>query len=56
LERLVCVRLAVAKEEEDEGTIGPRDDDDNGAIVVGGSVAYVEFGPRDDCNELGMKA
>ena len=35
LERLACVGLAVADEEEDEGTICPRDDDDGGAIVVG---------------------
>jgi hypothetical protein len=56
LERLACVGLAVAEEEEDEGTIGPRDDDDDGTIVVGGSVAYVGFGPRDDRNNLGMKA
>ena len=37
LEWLACIGLAVAEEEEDEGTIGPRDDDDGGAIVVGGS-------------------
>ena len=37
LERLTCVGLAVAKEKEDEGTIGPRDDDNGGAMVVGGS-------------------
>ena len=37
LERLACIGLAVADEEEDEGTICPRDDDDGGAIVVGGS-------------------
>jgi hypothetical protein len=37
LERLACVGLAVAEEDEDEGTIGPRDDDNGGAIVVGGS-------------------
>jgi len=35
LERLACVGLAVANEEEDEGTTCPRDDDDGGAIVVG---------------------
>ncbi|KAL3800414.1 hypothetical protein ACHAW5_009092 [Stephanodiscus triporus] len=50
---LACVGLAVAEEEEDEGgTVGPGDDDDDddddGAIVVGGSVAYVGFGPRGD--------
>ena len=56
LERLACVGLVVAEEEEDKGTIGPRDDDDDGAIVVGSSVAYVGFRPRDDRNELGMKA
>jgi hypothetical protein len=32
---LACVGLAVADEEEDEGTICPRDDDDGGTIVVG---------------------
>ena len=34
LERLACVGLAVADEEEDEGTICPRDDDDVGAITL----------------------
>ena len=35
LERLACVGLAVADEEEDKRTICPKDDDDGGAIVVG---------------------
>ncbi len=40
---LECVGLAVAEEDEE-----PRDrrGDDDAAIVIGGSVAYVGFGPR----------
>jgi hypothetical protein len=48
---LECAGLAVA--EEDEETGGGRGDDDDDDAVVGGSVAYVGFGPRGRCGGAG---